>query len=340
MLIGFLFGLVSAMANGSSNILGAVAARRSGVLIAPIAVLTIGLLFMVLFAWVAALPFSFELGDMPILMMLGAIVAVGFTLFYQALQLGPVSVVSSITATSGAASVVFAVILLGEHPSMLQWLAVPVSTFGVILATRARRIPNAAHGGLGMGPVFAALTVVTGGCSNALIRIPIVEHGPVQAVVVQRFFTVVFIVLLAICAALLRRYRAARSRVALLAAESAPAVAQPDVLAAELAPAIAVPIPPALAEAPPIGRPARHRRGWQATVALLVLMGAIDGTGFISFAFGMAVAPAWLLGLVSQSGRLAAALVAIAVFRESLRRSQWIGIGLVALGLVLAVLPS
>jgi hypothetical protein len=58
-----------------------------------------------------------------------------------------------------------------------------------------------------MGPVHAAMTVLTGGCSNALIRILIVEHGPVQAVVVQRFFTVVFIVLLVALAAAIHRRR-------------------------------------------------------------------------------------------------------------------------------------
>ncbi|MEO8571048.1 MAG: DMT family transporter [Chloroflexota bacterium] len=311
MLIGFLFGLVSAVANGSSNILGAVAARRAGVLIAPMAVLTIALVFMAMFAWATGLSFVFDLDDMPLLVTLGAMVALGFSLFYKALQLGPVSVVSSITATSGAASVVFAVILLGEHPSLLQWMAVPVSTLGAVLATRARRLPDATRGAIGRGPVYAALTVLTGGCSNALIRIPIVEHGPVQAVVVQRFFTVVFIVLLVAGAALLRRHRSRRLRTG----EDAPGLASA-----------------------PVPRP-RERGGWRATVALLVLMGAIDGTGFIGFAFGMAVAPAWLLGLVSQSGRLAAAFVATAVFRENLRPIQWFGIGLVAVGLVLAVAP-
>ncbi len=303
MLIGFLFGLVSATANGSSNILGAVAARRAGVLIAPMAVLTIALAFMAAFAWASGLSFEFGLEDLPLLIALGAMVAAGFTLFYRALQLGPVSVVSSITATSGAASVIFAVILLGEHPSTLQWIAVPISTLGAVLVTRARRDPEAGRASIGLGAVYAALTVLTGGASNALIRLPIVEHGPVQAVVVQRLFTVVFIVLLTAGAAVLRRHRSRR-------VDSTPAVVVPS-----------------------------HRGGWQATVALLMLMGVIDATGFIGFAFGMAVAPAWLLGLVSQSGRLAAAFVATAVFRENLRPIQWLGIGLVGSGLVLAVWP-
>jgi uncharacterized membrane protein len=302
-LIGFLFGLVSATANGTSSILGAVAARRAGVLNAPMAVLTIALAFMAAFAWASGLSFVFGLEDLPLLIVLGAMVATGFTLFYRALQLGPVSVVSSITATSGAASVIFAVVLLGEHPSLVQWIAVPISTLGAVLVTRARRDPETGRTAIGLGAVYAGLTVLTGGASNALIRLPIVEHGPVQAVVVQRFFTVVFIVLLAAGAAGLRRYRSRR-------VEGAPAVLEP-----------------------------RHRGGWQATVALLMVMGAIDATGFIGFAFGMSMAPAWLLGLVSQSGRLAAAFVAYALFRENLRPIQWLGIGLVGCGLVLAVWP-
>jgi drug/metabolite transporter (DMT)-like permease len=225
-------------------------------------------------------------------------------LFYKALQLGPVSVVSSIMATSGAASVLFAVVLLGEHPSVIQWAAVPISTIGAILATRSRPTADGVQS-IGMGPIYAAMTVITGGCSNALIRIPIVEHGAVQAVVVQRFFTVVSIVLLGVGAVILRRRRTSGKR-----AEAAVVAVRP-----------------------------RHQGGWPATAGLLLLMGAIDATGFIGFAFGMAVAPAWLLGLVSQSGRLAAACIATAVFQETLRPVQWIGIGLVAIGLALAVWP-
>lgn len=306
MIIGLLFGLVSAIANGSSNILGAVAARRSGVLIAPMAVLAIALAFMSLFAWATDRSFDIGVADLPLLVLLGATVAFGFTLFYRALQLGPVSVVSSITATSGAASVLFAVVLLGEQPSLLQWAAVPVSTIGAILVTRTRATNLGTRASMGMGPPFAAVTVLVGGWSNALIRIPIVEHGAVQAVVVQRFFTVVFIVLFVAIATFVGRRRSVLDRT-----EASPAAGPARVTTG------------------------RHSRA--ATVGLLVLMGAIDATGFIGFAFGMAVAPAWLLGLVSQSGRLAAAFVATAVFREKLRQVQWIGIALVAVGLVLAV---
>jgi drug/metabolite transporter (DMT)-like permease len=259
---------------------------------------------MAMFAAVTRVPFDLGPNDLPLLVILGAIVAMGFALFYMALQIGPVSVVSSITATSGAASVVFAVVLLGEHPSPLQWVAVPISTVGAVLATRARRVPGTVRGPMSLGPLYAAATVLTAGASNALIRIPIVEHGPIQAVVVQRCFTVAFLVLL-VAGTSLHRRRRARS------------TAQPTAT----------------------GPTPRHRGGRPGTVALLLAMAAIDATGFIGFAFGMSLAPAWLLGLVSQSGRLVAAFVANAVFRDKLRPIQWVGIGLVAVGLVLAVLP-
>lgn len=301
MLTGLLFGLVSAFANGTSNILGAVAVRRTGLLIAPLSVLSIALAFMALSAAAAGLRFTFELVDLPLLVLLGLIVAAGFVLLYKALELGPVSVISPITASSGAASVLFAVALLGEHPTPLQWSAVPVSAVGAVLATMARRPGETGRSSIGMGPVYAALAVVTGGASNALIRIPIVAHGPVQAVVVQRFFTVLFVALFVGVV----EWRRRRTREAVI-----------------------------VEEAPPTNR---HRL--RTTMLLLVAMGVIDGIGFMAFAFGQAVAPAWLLGLVSQSGRLGAVFVALFVFHEQLRPIQWVGIALVAAGLVLAVLP-
>lgn len=304
MLTGFLLGLVSATANATSNLLGGVAARRAGVLMAPMSVLVISLVLMSLFAVGTGLTFAVEPGELPLLIGLGAVIAVGFLLFYMALQIGPVSVVSSITATSGAVAVLFAVVMLGEHPTPLQWLAVPVSTVGGFFATRSGRLHEPGVSLLGRGPALAALTVLTGGCSNALIRVPIVELGAVQAVVIQRFFTIVFMAALALAILVHRRSRRASS-----------------------------------GDAPPAPVRHRSRRELGGTAALLLAMGAIDGVGFIGFAYGMAIAPAWLLGLVSQSGRLAAAFIATALYDEHLRPIQWIGIGLVGLGLVLAVWP-
>jgi len=66
----------------------------------------------------------------------------------------------------------------------------------------------------------------------------------------------------------------------------------------------------------------------------LLTIGGLDALGFMTFAVGMAVAPAWLVGLVSQSGRIAASWAGVLLFGERVTRAQWAGIGLMVLGVV------
>lgn len=86
----------------------------------------------------------------------------------------------------------------------------------------------------------------------------------------------------------------------------------------------------ARAEPPPRLGPIR-------SAALLLVIGALDAAAFIFFAEGLQRTDAWLVGLVSQSGRVISLAGGFVLFSERLRRHQWLGVALVAAGLVLAV---
>jgi len=75
-------------------------------------------------------------------------------------------------------------------------------------------------------------------------------------------------------------------------------------------------------------------------VALLLLVaGALDASGLISFAIGLSSAPTWLVGLASSFGPAVTILVAVAFLGERLKPIQWAGLAGVAIGMVAIGLP-
>ena len=75
------------------------------------------------------------------------------------------------------------------------------------------------------------------------------------------------------------------------------------------------------------------RTGW-----LLGLVGLIDGVSFISFGYGLAYAPAWLIAIISQSGKVLSVVGGVIFFKERLHRLQWTGVGLILVGVMMSLL--
>jgi drug/metabolite transporter (DMT)-like permease len=73
--------------------------------------------------------------------------------------------------------------------------------------------------------------------------------------------------------------------------------------------------------------------------ALLLVAGALDATGLVSFAIGLSNAPTWLVGLASSFGPAVTILVAVAFLGERLKPIQWLGLTGVAIGMVAIGLP-
>ncbi|MEX1169638.1 MAG: DMT family transporter [Chloroflexota bacterium] len=72
---------------------------------------------------------------------------------------------------------------------------------------------------------------------------------------------------------------------------------------------------------------------------MLVVAGALDAAGLISFAIGLSSAPTWLVGLASSFGPAVTILVAVALLGERLKGIQWLGLLGVAIGMVAIGLP-
>jgi drug/metabolite transporter (DMT)-like permease len=79
---------------------------------------------------------------------------------------------------------------------------------------------------------------------------------------------------------------------------------------------------------------------WSArAIAAAGAAGLLDIVGFVAFAIGLEIAPTWIVGLASSFGPAVAVIVAVALWGERLRPSQWLGLAGIATGLVAVALP-
>jgi drug/metabolite transporter (DMT)-like permease len=75
--------------------------------------------------------------------------------------------------------------------------------------------------------------------------------------------------------------------------------------------------------------------GWSRTaVVATVVTGLFDVVAFVAYAIGLEVAPVWLVGLASSFGPVLAVGYAIWRLGERPHRTQWAGLALIALGVV------
>jgi drug/metabolite transporter (DMT)-like permease len=69
-------------------------------------------------------------------------------------------------------------------------------------------------------------------------------------------------------------------------------------------------------------------------IALVAVAGAFDLVGFVAYTIGLEVSETWLVGLASSFGPAIAVLIAVGFLGERLRPSQWLGLAMLAMGLV------
>lgn len=302
MVTGVVFGLITAVTLGVNNLLTAVVVRRFGVLRST--TITLFIAFVVMIAWALAIgvPLAINKDQMIFLGWLGAAAGGSFLGSYMALRLGPISVVSPISALSGAVTVVYSYWLLAERPSTVQWIGIPIAALGAVLASLV--IEKGAKIRLvTWGPVFAMIAVLVGSLSNAGLKIPIRDGLDSNwTIITQRAYTVayvffVFVIVSRVADRRLRRGVDSPSRFG-------------EQVIAKLT----------------------WKSGW-----MLGLVGLIDAVSFVTFGYGLAYAPAWLIGILSQSGRVIAVIGAVMFFNERLHRLQWTGVGLVGVGLVMSI---
>ena len=299
MLTGIIFGFITAVTLGINYLLTAVVTRRFGVLRSTAVTLTLALLVMVAWAILIDVPLDINADHVILLVFLGSCVGGTFLCGYMALRLGPISVVSPIGALSGAMTVVYSFWLLGERPGAVQWAGIPIAVLGAVLASLVIERGTKIRL-VTWGPVFAMIGVLVGSISNAGLKIPIREGVDSSlTVITQRVFTVAVVLLVFVMFSRVAEQRRLRGTSRFEGSDQVKIT---------------------------------WRTGW-----LLGLVGLIDGISFISFGYGLAYAPAWLIGIISQSGRVIAVVGGVMFFKERLHSLQWAGVGLVMVGVAMSI---
>ena len=293
---GVLSAGVAALGLGGGDVLAGVTARRLGTI--QTAASSVGL-SLVGFIVVAALAHLSFIGDSTWFVevaCLGALRALGYLFLVEALRLGPLSIVSAVTGCSTAAKVILAVVLLGERPDLVQWMAVPLATTGSILAVYTRGRPRAERSRtLTSGPVYAVIAIVSLGLVTVGLKMPLQEGGVIQTVIVRRSSELVVTVMVLLLAG--ARSRARTSTLDRVNGKS----------------------------------PSRLR----AAISIAAVAGLIS-LGLAALAVALTLAPAWLVGLVSSASPSVALLVGVLFFDERLRARQWLGIALIVASVVVA----
>jgi len=299
MSIGLLFGLVAAVCWGSTDVTAALSGRRLGSLRVAAIVQLTSLVAVVALCLIRSSGLPAKPEDTLAAAVNGIVAAGAYLSFFTALRIGPVSVVSPVVAAYGGLTVVLAVLLRGETLTTVQAFGAAIATTGVILT----------------GLVF------DGGVRGARI----VGRGVLFAVVALICFAILTI-------GLAGPIRSAGWLPVLLASRTANAATVWLILAVVVA---ARPRAALALLQPGTGVTVARRTAF----AVAVAGGLLDISGFVAFAIGLEQAPTWIVGLASSFGPVVPVLVAVVLWGERLRPSQWFGLAGIAAGLVAVALP-
>jgi drug/metabolite transporter (DMT)-like permease len=164
-----LYGLVSALGFGVADTFAAVSTRRIGVLSTMVVIQFVDVLLLSL---LILTPVPGELrtsaGSTAAILVSGVLGTLSFLLFYRALQLGPVAIVSPVFASSAAIPVTLSVVVLEERLSRTAAIGAALTLLGVVLASATTNTGNVRRRGWG-GVPFALVACGCWGVASFLI---------------------------------------------------------------------------------------------------------------------------------------------------------------------------
>jgi drug/metabolite transporter (DMT)-like permease len=299
--IGLLTGLGAALAWGCMDVASALASRKIGSLRVVAGVQLVGATILILVAFLTSTSLPNDPTALALSALLGLIGAGAYLAYFTGLRVGPIAVVSGVVAAYGGLTVVLSVVLRGETLTTLQAAGASIATIGVILTGIAFEGHWRSTRLAGPGVIFSIIALVLFAMMAVTTDVAIGYADWLQVLLVSRVVNATLgIVVVGI--------------VAWLAARQARAVSGDPTAHAILVPSRRV-------------------------VAIVVLAGILDVAGLAVFAFGISVAPTWLVGLASSFGPAVTILIAVAFLGERLKPIQWFGLSGVAVGMIAIAIP-
>lgn len=192
--MGIAFGLGAALSWGVADYVAAMASRRTGALRV---VLGFHVLATILLGIAVAASGSgvsnVSRDDLAWFALVGVLGWSSYLAFYRALAIGPISIVSPIVSAYAAVTVLWAVVISGDHLAGSVIAALVVTIFGVTLASSdvAQLRPAARAGALGV--LLALLTAVLIGSFVFGVAHFADEYGWLVPIFLARAFSTIFV---------------------------------------------------------------------------------------------------------------------------------------------------
>jgi drug/metabolite transporter (DMT)-like permease len=197
--MGILLGLTAALSWGVADYFAALASRRAGSfrVVLGFHLAAMVLLTVLLLATGEGLS-DVSGGDLAWFAFLGILGVASYLAFYQALAIGPISIVSPIVSAYAAVTVVCAVLIGGERLAAGETTAIVVVILGVLLASsdlaQMRQIERIAL----LGILLALLTAVVIGAFVYGVAYFSAEYGWLVPIFLARGFTTLLLVLISL----------------------------------------------------------------------------------------------------------------------------------------------
>lgn len=310
---------------GSADILAALAARRLRTFKTTFVSQSIGLLALLVFGTIAFwrwhLPLSLTALIISALIGIftGLCAALGYFAFYRALEIGPIAIVSPISATSSTFTLTLSVLILQEQLTPGRMGLVMLVILGLVLASSSLAELRALRKKPGFslwsqGVRWAIVATLAFGAMDFGIGASAAMTGWFLPVVWTRFFSILFLVLASLWK---RQRRLSRARMTAVAATSGKTLS------------LAL---PSLEEIACVRYPFSTLG---LGVLLAFLAGMLENAAVLTFSFDTRIATTGITSAIASSYALVVMIFGMLVYRERLAKNQMFGIALFTVGLLL-----
>jgi len=313
---------------GTADILATLAARRQGTFKTTIVSQSSGLLALLAFgaivfgSWHTPFtPSAFALSAL-IGLVTGLCAALGYFAFYRALEIGPMAMVSPLTATSSAFTLLFAALVLQEQLSPGRLGLVTLIIFGIVLASTSVAelrvlLQKPGYSLWSRGVRWALVATLAFGAMDFGIGASASVSGWFLPVLWTRIFSILFLTAIP-----LWKRRQHLSRTLATAISSS----HENTLNLSL---------------PSFAAIARTRKPFSPVAVgllLAVIAGIIENAAVLTFSFDTRIATTGITSAIASSYALVVMIFGMVVCHERLTKNQLVGIGMFTTGLILLAL--
>ena len=155
-----LLGVLAALGWGIADFVAAVVSKRLGILRTIVGVHLVSIPVAAVYFFAVSDISIVSLTHWAVLLLISAVSFIVYIVFYKALQVGPVAVVSPIVSAYAVVVIVLAFIFTGERLSVMQGVAVSASVGGIVLASVSLRSGMRLREVVGFGALLGFVAMV------------------------------------------------------------------------------------------------------------------------------------------------------------------------------------